>query len=133
MSIRSLTVAGLLVFGGAFAVACSGGASGGSGGPTEFTVKASDFKYEGMSMSYKTGQKYKITVNNTGSVEHELYILPRGEKDKSKAIAGIPAANLQAGKSSSLEVSFPAAGSFEAACFVPGHYEAGMHVNLTVS
>lgn len=132
MGTRSLTFAGLLVFGSAFAVACAGGSSGG-GVPTEFTVKASEFKYEGMNATFKTGQKYKITVNNTGAVEHELYILPRGEKDKSKAVASIPAANLPAGKTSSLEVTFPAAGNFEAACFVPGHYEAGMKVNLTVS
>jgi uncharacterized cupredoxin-like copper-binding protein len=54
---------------------------------------------------------------------------------KQDALAGIPAAQLQPGQSATLDYTFTKAapsGTLEFACHLPGHYESGMHLSITV-
>ncbi len=131
-----IVLVALLVLASAFAVACSGGAapSGGAagGGAQEMTVKLSEFKFEGAKATVSSASAVKFTVTNSGTVEHEFAIMPRGSTDMTKAVFSIPTKDLQPGKTATKEVTLPK-GDYEIACHVPGHYEAGMHTNITVS
>ncbi len=126
----------LLILGSAFVMACSGGAapSGGAagGGAQDMTVKLSEFKFEGAKPTVTAGSPVKFTITNGGTVEHEFAVMPRGTTDMTKALFMVDTKALQPGKTVTKEFTFPAKGDFEIACHTPGHYEAGMHTNLTV-
>jgi uncharacterized cupredoxin-like copper-binding protein len=64
-----------------------------------------------------------LHVMNEGSAEHNLTIEDQG----------LATANLASGAAESLDVSKLKAGSYTMFCSIPGHREAGMHAELTVS
>lgn len=135
---RGLFVTALGVLSSAFLVACSSGSSTAPAGaaPTSSEVKvsaASGFKFNVPTTAYKVGQTYKFTVTNTDVLPHEFALLPKGEMDHSKALAFVPDTDFGANKTVTKEVKFDKPGTYEIACHVPGHYEAGMKVEITVS
>ncbi len=124
--------------------ACGGTAGSPSGGtsPTTVQVTETDFKIDSSVTSFSPGTTYHFVVTNTGKTAHEFMIMPRsegsmsgmpmGDMDK-KALASI--SNLNPGETRTLDYTFPssAAGSYpELACYLPGHYEAGMRQAVTV-
>lgn len=128
----------LFVLSSAFALACSssgggGGAAGGGSAAQEVKATTTEFKFDGAPATLKSGQSYKFTVTNSGTVAHEFMIMPRGVTDHSKALLSITEAELAPGKTVTKEATLSQKGDFEIACHVPGHYEAGMHSNVTIS
>lgn len=113
----------------------------------EFTVVADR-------TTFKVGVPYRFIVTNAGQVPHEFMIVPRmppdgmpieemgglGAQEMMEAVhhlalAEIEEEDLPAGTRQDAEVTFdePATmGTFELACYVPGHYEAGMHIPIEV-
>ena len=86
-------------------------------------------------------EQIRFTVTNRGSIEHE-FIIDSAERnaEHKAAMARDPhmmpssknGVRLGPGKSGELLWKFSKAGTFEYACLIPGHYEAGMHGTLTV-
>lgn len=86
-------------------------------------------------------EQIRFTVTNRGSIEHEFIIDSAENNAEHKAAmartphmmpSGKNGLRLGPGKSGALLWKFSKAGTFEYACLIPGHYEAGMHGTLTV-
>ena len=119
--------------------ACGG--SSGTPSPVKVTVTLTEFKITSSLDTFQVNVPYHFVVTNQGSVEHEFYIMPpesaqiSQDQVKQDALAGIPAAQLQPGQSATLDYTFTKAapsGTLEFACHLPGHFEAGMHLAITV-
>lgn len=112
----------------------------------EVTITLTDFEIQSSVTEFKTGVSYRFTVTNAGKVAHEFMIMPpltaeqmsmhmdMAELDK-MALAMIREDDLPPGATKSFEYMFTQAapsGTLEFACHVPGHYEAGMKLSITV-
>src|SRR6185312_5812954 len=96
---------------------------------TEYTIHASV-------TSFTPGTTYQFVVKNEGSTTHEFMIMPKAEGAMNgmsmdemdhMALAMIDTINPGETKTLTYTFSASAAGSRpEFACFLPGHYEAGM-------
>ena len=84
----------------------------------------------------KKGEQIKFVIKNTGALSHEFMLDSIEHNAKHKiAMEKNPemvhddpnGVTLEATKSSEIFWKFSKAGSFEFACLIPGHYEAGMH------
>ena len=127
----TLLLASIVIFSMLIA-AC--GASGGSAKPVEVKVTLTEFKYETSLTTFTVGTPYRFVVTNAGSVAHELLVMAPGGKEDD-ALFKIAETDLQPGATKTVEYTFkaPAAeGTLEMACYIPGHYEAGMHTPIVV-
>ena len=88
--------------------------------------------------SFKVGTPYHFVVKNEGTTTHEFTIakkVPGGNQDSRDAASVKDVDNVDAGKTASFDFTFtdpaPSAG-MEFECSYPGHYEMGMHMDITV-
>ena len=124
--------------------ACGGSARNSGGGNSARTVQVTetDFKIDASLTTFIPGVTYHFEVSNKGSMAHEFMMMPKsegsmngmsmGDMDK-MALASID--NIGPGETKTLDYTFPssAVGSHpEFACYLPGHYEAGMKLDVTV-
>ncbi|MBO0781859.1 MAG: hypothetical protein J2P37_23825 [Ktedonobacteraceae bacterium] len=120
----------------------TGNAPGGT--PTTVQVTETDFKIDASLTTFSPGTTYHFTVTNRGKTAHEFMIMPKSEgsmmggmpmEDMDKmALAKVQ--NIAPNQTVTLDYTFPssAAGSHpEFACYVTGHYEAGMKLGVSVS
>jgi uncharacterized cupredoxin-like copper-binding protein len=91
--------------------------------PAAQTVQASEteFKIALSSTSFKAGT-ITFNVKNAGKIEHDLAV--KGTSYKTKLLAPGTTAELKANLKP---------GKYEVYCTVPGHEQAGMKINITVS
>jgi len=90
----------------------------------------------------RKGQTVTFAIKNAGELDHEFVLdqedkimehkavmekFPEMEHDDPNAI------RLAAGKSGEIIWKFTSDGTFKIACLVPGHYDAGMHGDVTVA
>jgi uncharacterized cupredoxin-like copper-binding protein len=113
-----------------------------SGAHTSVQVTETDFKIASSVTSFLPGTTYHFVVTNTGKIAHEFMILPKSEgrmNDMSMgdmdhmALASIDTIN--PGETKTLDYTFPASAANshpEFACYLPGHYEAGMKQVVSV-
>lgn len=121
--------------------ACAGGSSG-STQPVEVEVTANEFGFQASLTTFSVGVPYHFVVTNGGTVNHEFMIMQPmepGSMDMEEmdemALTVIEEDDLPPGATASVDVTFdePASsGTLELACHTPGHYEAGMHLPITV-
>jgi uncharacterized cupredoxin-like copper-binding protein len=92
-------------------------------------------------ISVAEGETVRLVVRNRGRLLHELVLGTHDELVKHAALmAKFPSMahdepymiHVGPGKSAEIVWHFNRAGSFEFACLIPGHYEAGMRGILTV-
>ena len=102
---------------------------------TEFTIHSS-------LTTFTPGTAYHFVVTNQGKTAHEFMIMPKSEW----AMNGMPMGEMDhmalarietiaPGETQTVDYTFPqsAAGSHpEFACYLPGHYEAGMKLGVIV-
>jgi uncharacterized cupredoxin-like copper-binding protein len=103
--------------------ACGSTGSQSNGSPTEVELTLSEFKIDSPQTSFTAGTPYHFVINNEGTISHDWAIMPRGETDESQLPPGTTVAR---------ELAFTQAGDFEFACHIPGHYEAGILLPITV-
>jgi uncharacterized cupredoxin-like copper-binding protein len=125
-------------------LAACGGNTGGAiaSGPVLVQVNEIDFKIDSAVTSFSPGITYHFVITNKGHTAHEFMIMPRSEggmngmsmRDMDKmALASV--SDIKPGKTKTLDYTFPssAAGSHpELACYLSGHYEAGMKQSVMV-
>ncbi|ACP22172.1 putative copper oxidase, possibly exported (plasmid) [Sinorhizobium fredii NGR234] len=90
----------------------------------------------------RKGQTVRFAIKNAGELDHEFVLdqedkimehkavmekFPEMEHDDPNAI------RLAAGESGEIIWKFTNDGTFKIACLVPGHYDAGMHGDVTVA
>jgi|SRR5437879_4504068 len=106
----------------------SSGTSGSSGGSTTASgqVSLSEFKITPANITASVGST--LTVQNTGTVAHDLVI------QNSSGATVARTQSIQPGASAQLALpSTAAAGSYTAFCDIPGHKSQGMVGTLTIS
>lgn len=113
------------------------------------TIEMSDdMRFSPATLDVKLGETVRFVVVNKGAMAHELVLGTKQEIDRHAQMmkrmqAGGPhdhhhvhaapsMVHLDAGKSGEILWRFNRAGTFEYACLVPGHYEAGMKGRVTV-
>ena len=101
-----------------------------------------DMRFTPSHIEVKLGETVRLVVHNDGKVLHELVLGTRAELDKHAALMlkhpnmahDDPwMAHVDPGKSGDIYWTFNRAGSFEFACLIPGHFQAGMRGTLRVS
>ena len=90
----------------------------------------------------RKGQTIVFAIKNAGELDHE-FVLDQEDKiiEHKAAMEKFPemehddpnAIRLAAGKSGEIIWKFTNDGTFKIACLVPGHYDAGMHGDVTVA
>ncbi len=85
------------------------------------TIIATEFGFEPASIELQAGEPVNIMLVNEGAIDHELQI-----EDFDFHVHALPGESAMAGFTP--EVS----GTYEFACLLPGHYEAGMIGDLEV-
>lgn len=97
--------------------------------------------FEPGSLKFNRGETIRLTIVNKGELPHEFVIddkpgivehkalmekFPEMEHDDPNAV------HLDPGESGNIVWKFTNDGVFKFACLIPGHYDAGMHGDLTV-
>jgi uncharacterized cupredoxin-like copper-binding protein len=111
--------------------------SSGSGAQT-VNILEGDMYIKSDVTSFKVGTPYHFVVKNEGKVLHEFTIakkVPGGNQDSRDAASVKDVDNIQPGQTSTFNLTFkdpapPVGMEFE--CSYPGHYEMGMHMDITV-
>ncbi|HYU75869.1 MAG TPA: hypothetical protein VEL31_24615 [Ktedonobacteraceae bacterium] len=120
--------------------ACGGSSS--SSGSQDVSVTLSDFKVSAPTTTFSAGTPYHFVVTNNGKMVHEFMILPPLAGMGSMSMDDLHNQSLvmidsiAPGESKTVDVTFPSSSvgsSLELACHLPGHYEAGMKLPITVS
>lgn len=97
--------------------------------------------YAPTGLDVKQGEQVKFVLINAGELDHEFMLDTASNNAAHKdAMAADPemqhaeanGRRLKPGKKAELLWRFTTAGTFEIACLIPGHYEAGMHGKVTV-
>jgi uncharacterized cupredoxin-like copper-binding protein len=124
-------------------------AAGKPGNPTkpsrtiEVTMSEANgtMSYEPAEIDVKKGEQIKFIVKNVGTLKHEFFLdsfahnashkiemqkNPEMEHDDPNA------QSIEPGKQKEILWKFSKLGTFEFACLIPGHYEAGMHGKVVV-
>lgn len=113
--------------------ACGSTGGSGSSNATTVNVTLSDMKIVSSLTTFEVNKPYRFVVKNSGAVTHEWYVMNRTDTDVSKALFGIAPDKLPPGATQTVEYTFKTASeALEMACHLPGHYEAGMHTNISV-
>ena len=100
-----------------------------------------DMRFSPSHIDVREGETVRLRVKNKGKVLHEIVMGTKAELDQHAALMkkypGIEhdaphMAHVAAGKTGDIVWHFNRAGSFDFACLIPGHYEAGMTGTITV-
>lgn len=107
--------------------ACTGGAggaaSGGGGGP--ITVTGSDnYRFDPPNVTVKANQPATVTLRNTGSLAHDWTV---------QGMTSPVSVRANGGQTQSVTFTPTQAGTFKVVCAEPGHEQAGMVGQLTVT
>ena len=108
------------------------------------TVVMSDdngMKFTPDHLDVKKGEQVHFIIQNKGALKHEFMLASVADNDKhAKLMQKYPdmehddpnAKSVDPGKSADILWRFSKSGTFEFACLIPGHREAGMHGTITV-
>ena len=149
-TISAFAVAALLATAG-FAAAHEGehfsaGVPGNAKKPARtVTVVMSDsdgtMKFSPERLDVKKGEQVRFVIQNKGALKHEFMLASVKDNDKhAEMMKKFPdmehddpnAKSVDPGKTAEIVWRFTKAGTFEFACLIPGHREAGMHGMVTV-
>jgi uncharacterized cupredoxin-like copper-binding protein len=112
---------------------CGLGRSATGAGPVEVRVSASEFRFAASQTTFTVGTPYHFVLTNAGLEGHDWMIMPRGEQDESKKLIGVEDDQFGPRASVTRDFTFASSGSYEMACHVSGHYEAGMVLPIVVN
>lgn len=98
--------------------------------------------FEPAAIAVQRGETVRLVIANDGQLVHEFVMDSRHEIEEHKALMErFPemihddpnSVSLEPGAQGEIVWTFTEAGTFEFACLIPGHYDAGMHGPLTVT
>lgn len=143
MKHRAIVSIFLVLFVLVLAACGSGDSTTASPNAKNVDVSLSEFKVSVPSSTFTAGQSYHFVVTNTGKTAHEFMILPQSEGSMSgmsmedmDKMALATTGDINPGETKTLDYTFPSStvGSHpEFACYLPGHYEAGMKQSITIA
>jgi len=92
-------------------------------------------------LDVKKGEQVRFIIENKGALKHEFTLASVKDNDKhAEMMKKFPdmehddpnAKSVDPGKTAEIVWRFTKVGTFEFACLIPGHREAGMHGSITV-
>ena len=92
-------------------------------------------------LDIKKGEQVRFVIQNNGALKHEFTLASVKDNDKhAEMMKKFPdmehddpnAKSVDPGKTAEIVWRFTKTGTFEFACLIPGHREAGMHGTVTV-
>ena len=106
-------------------------------------VAMEDIEFDQTTLTVKTGETIDFRFTNTGQIAHDAFIGDDAAQMDHEAEMGEMgdaeghgmqegAIALQPGESGQLSYTFSEPGTFEVGCHQPGHYAAGMKIDVTV-
>lgn len=121
----------------------SSAAGGTATGARTVDVTMEDMRFVPAELTVQTGETIAFRFTNNGQIAHDAFVGDRAaqmEHEAEMAEMGRTrdhddeeaAIVLQPGESGDLSYTFSKAGSYEVGCHQPGHYAAGMKMNVTV-
>ena len=131
-------VSTLLLVGILLLTACTGSGSKN----VTVNVNVTEFSITSSVTTFTQGVAYHFVVKNNGSVNHEVRIMPpmdatsSAEDVDTATLVSLSGSDLTPGTTKTFDFTFTRAypaGSLELACHLPSHYEAGMHLGITVN
>ena len=120
--------------------ACGGSTA--SSGPKPVQVTLSEYKITSSVTTFTPGTPYHFVVTNNGKAAHEFMIMPMGMNMQDMSMDDMHKAalhmidNVAPGETQAFDYTFASSmmgQSFEFACHLPGHYEAGMRLPMMVN
>jgi uncharacterized cupredoxin-like copper-binding protein len=131
------------------------GATSGSSSPTTSDAAATptaartvdiamaDITFDQKTLTVKTGETIDFRFTNTGQIPHDAFIGDADAQmehddemahmgDASTHSMGESAITVQPGAAGELSYTFNEPGTYEVGCHQPGHYGAGMKIEVTV-
>lgn len=148
---RTLTVAVAVAGLALLAAACGGDDSAtGAGGDAERTVEITmvDTAFEPSSVEVAAGESVRFVFTNDGEVAHDAFVgdtaaqadheqqMRDAEDDSGMDHEGGTddgAVTVEPGDTAELTYTFDDAGTVEIGCHQPGHYDAGMKIDVEVT
>lgn len=113
-----------------------------STGARTVDIAMQDIKFDQTTLTVKAGETVDFRFTNTGKIahdafigdtdaqmEHETEMAQMGDMSHSAEEAAI---TVQPGASGELAYTFTEPGTYEVGCHQPGHYAAGMKIEVTV-
>jgi uncharacterized cupredoxin-like copper-binding protein len=103
--------------------------------PTEVKVTLAEFSVVAQPASAPAGTPIIFTITNTGTLLHELVLEPSDGGDAPLEANGVEseAEDIEPGQTVTLEWTVTEPGEYQLACYVEGHFEAGMVAAFTVT
>ncbi|MBA3944536.1 MAG: hypothetical protein H0X37_08245 [Herpetosiphonaceae bacterium] len=120
------------------------GATGAStqsvGSKADVQIRLADFSIASSRTTLTPGVPYHLVVTNAGTTVHELMLMPpmamgSMPMDQMDKLAIVAISNVAPGTTKTLDVTIPSSattGPLEFSCHLPGHYEAGMKLAVSV-
>lgn len=106
-------------------------------------ITETDFHIASNTTTFQTGVHYQFTITNNGKMTHEFMIMPRSEAgmdtasmDAMDKMALAKVESISPDQTATLDYTFPpsaARSQPEFACYFPGHYMAGMRLEVRVA
>jgi uncharacterized cupredoxin-like copper-binding protein len=99
------------------------------------TVTLKEFSVTLSRSSVPAGTPVRFNVVNEGKMTHELVLEPAGLEDEPMEQNGAATEleDIEPGTSRTATWTLPNAGGYDLACYVPGHFEAGMVATVEAS
>lgn len=129
---------GLLTWG---AVAPSQSSPGGAQPSRTIEVSMTEaLRFDPGRLTVRSGETVRFVITNPTSIDHEFVIgdaaaqrMHAGEMASGMMRDDAHAVSVPAGQTRELIYTFGPPGDLQIGCHVPGHYEAGMHADVTVT
>ncbi len=141
MKQRLVMILGPLICALALLLAACGSPSG-ENTPNTVQITETDFHISSSIATFSPGVTYHFVVTNNGNTTHEFMIMPKSEGDMSSMpmeqmdkMALHAVENILPGETKTFNYAFPSSTANthpQFACYLSGHYQAGMHENVTV-
>lgn len=142
---RSVSVAACLV---ALFVVASCGSDDDSGSPGESStrtveIEMRDIEFSPTTVEAEEGQEVRFVFTNSGAVTHEAYIgdaaAQTDHADEMESMGGMDhggdaeVLTVEPGETGEISYTFAETGTVQIGCHEPGHFEAGMVLDIDVS
>jgi predicted lipoprotein with Yx(FWY)xxD motif/uncharacterized cupredoxin-like copper-binding protein len=104
-------------------------------GDTTIAVELGEFYFAPETTTLQVGQEYTFVLTNVGVLIHEFVIEPAGAVDEPLEKATGEEAEVEdigPGETAELTFTFDEPGQYQFSCHIPGHFENGMVVEITV-
>jgi uncharacterized cupredoxin-like copper-binding protein len=103
--------------------------------PVDVNVTLTEFTVEASTHSVPANTPLHFTITNSGAVVHEFVLEPASAHDEPMANGDLESEveDIDPGETVTMDWTVTEPGDYHLACYVEGHFEAGMVTTITVT